>query len=153
MLVSRKSGQAFYQTHQRYPAGLDPPQKVCYQPPVLLIQRKYPAPLLMSYLYMETVQFKLLMDSLGEIYQLHNWKELNLRRQPLSLNLSTEWKTYHQLLQLKDDISMQLKELLINDMLIALFPNLHKWATICLSIPIFTASAERSFSDMKLINI
>ena len=46
---------------------------------------------------------------------------------------------------------MQLKELLTNDMLIALFPNLHKLATICLSIPISPASAERSFSDMKLI--
>ena len=46
---------------------------------------------------------------------------------------------------------MQLKELLTNDMLIALFPNLHKLATICLSIPISTASAERTFSDMKLI--
>ena len=36
-------------------------------------------------------------------------------------------------------------------MLIALFLNLHKLATICLSIPISIASAERSFSDMKLI--
>ena len=50
----------------------------------------------------------------------------------------------------KDDIS-KLKELLTNDLLIALFPNLHKLATICLSIPIYTASAEQSFSDMKLI--
>ena len=70
----------------------------------------------------------------------------------VSSDLSTEWKTYHQLLikQPKDDISMQLKELLTNDMLIALFPNLHKLATICLSIPISTASVEQSFSDMKL---
>ena len=67
-------------------------------------------------------------------------------------DLSTEWKTYHQLIkQPKDDIYMQLKELLTNDMLIALFPNLHKLATICLSIPISTTSAEQSFSDMKLI--
>ena len=60
---------------------------------------------------------------------------------------------YRQLLikQPKDDISMQLKELLTNDMLIALFPNLHKLATICLSIPISIASAERCFSDMKLV--
>ena len=71
----------------------------------------------------------------------------------VSSDLSTEWKTYRQLLikQPKDDISMQLKELLTNDMLIALFPNLHKLATICLSIPISTASVEQSFSDMKLI--
>ena len=36
-------------------------------------------------------------------------------------------------------------------MLIALLPNLHKLATICLSILISTASAEQSFADMKLI--
>ena len=46
---------------------------------------------------------------------------------------------------------MQLKELLTNDMLIALFSNLHKLATICLSIPITARSVERSFSDIKLI--
>ena len=46
---------------------------------------------------------------------------------------------------------MQLKELLTNDKLIALFSNLHKLATICLSIPISTESAERNFSDKKLI--
>ena len=70
----------------------------------------------------------------------------------VSSDLSTECKTYHQLLikQPKDDISMQLKELLTNDMLMALFPNLHKLATICLSIPISTASVEQRFSDMKL---
>ena len=54
--------------------------------------------------------------------------------------------------QPKDDISMQLKELLTNDMLITLFPKLHKLATICLPIPISTASAKRSFSEKKLIN-
>ncbi len=36
-----------------------------------------------------------------------------------------------------------------NDMLIALFSNLHKLTS--LSIPISTASAEQCFSDMKLI--
>ena len=71
----------------------------------------------------------------------------------VSSDLSTEWKTYRQLLikESKDHISMQLKELLTNDMLIALFSDLHKLATICLSIYISTASAEQSFSDMKLI--
>ena len=55
----------------------------------------------------------------------------------VSSSLSTEWKMYHHLLikQPKDDISMQLTELLTNDMLIAVFPNLRKLATICLSIP------------------
>ena len=71
----------------------------------------------------------------------------------VSSDLSTEWKTYRQLLikHPKDDISMQLKELLTNDMLIAIYPHLHTLATICLSIPISTASPEQSFSDMKLI--
>ncbi len=73
-----------------YPAGLYTPQKMCYQPSVFLIQRKCPASLLMSYLYMETVQFKLSLDSLGEIYQLNHWKVLNLRRQPLSLLTSAQ---------------------------------------------------------------
>ena len=89
----------------------------------------------MSYLYMETVQFKLSLDSLGEIYQLNHWKELNFEMAAI----------------VSSDLSMQLKELLTNDMLISLFPNLHKLATICLSIPISTASVEQSFSDMKLI--
>ena len=42
-----------------YPASLDPPPEMCYRPSVFLIQRKCPASLLMSYLYMETFQFKL----------------------------------------------------------------------------------------------
>ena len=46
---------------------------------------------------------------------------------------------------------MQLKELLTNDMLIVLFPYLHKLATICLPIPISIPSAEQIFSDKKLI--
>ena len=67
---------------------------------------------------------------------------------PFSSDLNTEWKKYHQLLKQPNE----LKELLTNDMLIALFPNLHNLATVCLFIPISTASAERSFSDMKLKN-
>ena len=47
----------------------------------------------------------------------------------VSSELGTEWKMYRQLLikQPKDDISMQLKELLTNDMLIALFPIYINW--------------------------
>ena len=54
---------------------------------------------------------------------------------------------YHQLhiKQPKDDISMQLKELITNDMRLALFPNLYKLETICLTIPISTATAEKKF--------
>ena len=45
----------------------------------------------------------------------------------------------------------QLKELASNDMIKTLFPNLSKIGAICLSIPVTTASVERSFSQIKLI--
>ena len=45
----------------------------------------------------------------------------------------------------------QLKELASNDIIKTLFPNLSKIGAICLSIPVTTASVERSFSQMKLI--
>ena len=45
----------------------------------------------------------------------------------------------------------QLKELASNDMIKTLFPNLSKIGAICLSIPVITASVQRSFSQMKLI--
>ena len=45
----------------------------------------------------------------------------------------------------------QLKELTTNSVLIAMFPNLSIIANICLSIPVGTASVERSFSQMKMI--
>ena len=61
----------------------------------------------------------------------------------VSSDLSTKWKKYRQLLiSTQKMIYHALKELLTNDLLIALFPNLHKLATICFSIPICTASAE-----------
>ena len=123
-----------------------------YQLSVFLIQRKCPASLLMSYLYMETVQFKLSLECLGEIYQQNHWKELNLRTQSLSLLTSAQsGKCIISSLLSSQKMIYPCNLILTNDMLIALFPNLHKLATICLSIPIFTASAEQSFSDMKLI--
>ena len=51
----------------------------------------------------------------------------------------------------EDDIAKQLKELVTNEMLITMFPNLSKIASICLTIPVLTASGERSFSEMKFI--
>ena len=50
-----KVGKPFIRLIDTYPASLDPPQKICYQPSVFLIQRKCPASLLISYLCMETV--------------------------------------------------------------------------------------------------
>ena len=51
----------------------------------------------------------------------------------------------------KRDMKLLLKELAPNDMLKTMFPNLSKFATICLSIPVATALVERSFSQMKVI--
>ena len=48
------------------------------------------ASLLMLYCYMEIVKLKLSLVSLGEIYQLNHWKELNLRRQALSILTSAQ---------------------------------------------------------------
>ena len=45
----------------------------------------------------------------------------------------------------------QLKELVSNEMLQTMFPNLYKLVTIGVTIPVSTASVERSFSQMKLI--
>ena len=68
-------------------------------------------------------------------------------------DITTEWKTYRQLLVNKpeNNMKLQLKELVCNDMMRTLFPNLCKIATISLSIPVSTASVGRSFSQMKLI--
>ena len=44
-----------------------------------------------------------------------------------------------------------MKELVSSDMLKAMFPNLHNMASIGLTIPVSTASVERSFLQMKLI--
>ena len=76
----------------------------------------------MSYRCMETVQFKLSLDSLGENYQLNHWKELNLKRQPFPLLTSAQSgkRVVSPLLCSQYDISMKLKELLTNDMLIPL---------------------------------
>ena len=53
--------------------------------------------------------------------------------------------------QPKAIMKLQLKELVTNDMLTAMFPNLSTLGNICLSIPVSTASVERSFSQMKLL--
>ena len=48
-------------------------------------------------------------------------------------------------------MKLQLKELATNEMLKSMFPNLNTLAIISLSIPVATATVERSFSQMKLI--
>ena len=50
----------------------------------------------------------------------------------------------------KENMKSQLTDMVLNDMLTTMFPQ-HTIATISLSIPVATASVERSFSQMKLI--
>ena len=70
----------------------------------------------------------------------------------LSAEIDTEWNTLRHYLtkQPKEDLASQLHELLSNDMLQAKFSNLNTLANIP-TIPVATASVERSFSQMKMI--
>ena len=64
-----------------------------------------------------------------------------------------EWKTFQSSLskQPKGTLYSQLTELTTSDMLRMMFPNISTLANICLSMPVSTASVERSFSLMKLM--
>ena len=79
--------------------------------------------------------------------------EETVKEAMISPDTTTEWKTFHQFMgkQPKENMKLQLKELATNEMLKYMFPNMNTLATISLSIPIATASVERSFSQMKLI--
>ena len=71
----------------------------------------------------------------------------------ISPEVHTEWITFRTLLAKKpeDSIALQLKELITNEMLVTMFPNLQKIASIGLTLPVSTASVERSFSQIKPI--
>ena len=71
----------------------------------------------------------------------------------ISYEVQTEWITFQNLLAKKPKESMasQLKELITNEMLITMFPNLHKLASIASTIPVSTDSVKISFSQMKFI--
>ena len=70
-----------------------------------------------------------------------------------SSDLPTEWKTFRRYItnQPREDIKEQLKELSTNSMMQTMFPNLSILANVCLTIPVGTASVERSFSHMKMV--
>ena len=79
--------------------------------------------------------------------------EETVKEAMISPDITTEWKTFRQFMakQPKENMKLQLKELATNEMLKSMFPNLSTLATISLSIPVGTASVERSFSQIKLI--
>ena len=70
----------------------------------------------------------------------------------VSSEVHTEWITFRTLLakKPKDSIALQLKELITNEMLFTMSPNLQWIASIGLTLPVATDSVERSFSQMKL---
>jgi len=53
--------------------------------------------------------------------------------------------------QPKEDMSSQLYDFSTNKTLKPMFPNLRTLANVCMSLPVGTASVERSFSKMKMI--
>ena len=71
----------------------------------------------------------------------------------VSSEVKAEWKTLKHYLTKKpqEDMASQLHELVTNETLISMLPNLNTLASICLTIPIGTASVEQSFSQMKMI--
>ena len=73
--------------------------------------------------------------------------ELKVKEPMISNDVTTEWKTFRQFMakQPKESMQLQLKELVTNETLVAMFPNLNTLANISLSIPVSTASVERSF--------
>ena len=62
----------------------------------------------------------------------------------VSPNVHTEWITFRTLLAKKpeDSIALQLKELITNEVLVTMSPNLQKIASIGLTLPVSTASIE-----------
>lgn len=71
----------------------------------------------------------------------------------VSSDIQTEWMTFRRYItkQPKEDTTKLLKELATNSMLVEMFPHLSVLAKVSLSIPVGTASVERSFSQMKMI--
>ena len=71
----------------------------------------------------------------------------------ISSDLQMEWKTFRRYITslLKEDMNDQLKELSTCPMLETRCPSLGILAKVCLTLPVGTASVERSFLQMKKI--
>ena len=81
--------------------------------------------------------------------------EPTVKKALISSEIHTEWISYRRFMAMKpkENMKSQLTDMVSNDMLTTMFPNLHTIATISLSIPVATASVERSFFQMKLIKM
>ena len=109
-----------------------------------------------------TLKIYLLMEKLPSKHFLNNMVQKNqLRHYRVKPKLRNQWfpvmsprsGKLRQFMakQPKDSMKLQLIELATNETLIAMFPILNMLANISLSIPVSTASVERSFSQMKLL--
>ena len=80
--------------------------------------------------------------------------EQTTRKGFVSSDINTEWKTYCQFMakKPKDCMKEQLRELVSNEILQTMFPNLHTLATISVTIPACVYCISRKkFSQMKFI--
>ena len=73
----------------------------------------------------------------------------------ITTEVLAEWTTFRHYLakQPKEDMASQLNNLLTTEMLKTMFPHLNTLANVCMTIPVGTASVERSFSQMKMIKL
>lgn len=71
----------------------------------------------------------------------------------ITTEVCAEWMTFCHYLskQPKEDMASQLNNFVTTEMLKTMFPNLNMLANVCMTIPVGTASVERSFSQMKMI--
>ena len=75
-----------------------------------------------------------------------------LKTAVISPEMHTEWITFRTSLAKKPETALHCNlKLNTNEVLVTMFPNLQKIASIGLTLPVSTAYVERSFSQMKLI--
>ena len=72
-----------------------------------------------------------------------------------SSDLQMEWKTFRRYIsnQPKEDMNEQLNKLSTSSMLETLCPSLSILVRVCLTLPVGTASVERSFLQMNDKNL
>ena len=103
------------------------------------------------HLWKEVIE--VLLNHYGKDKCSHPEDEETIKTAVISPEMHTEWITFRTLQAKKpeDNIALQIKEFITNEMLVTMFPNLQKIVSIGLTLPVSTASVERSLSQMKLI--